>query len=195
MVRMHPIGGLLFAFVGIAVVAAPWMLAARELSHGGVVEPAKVTAPPHAIVWGGRVFSSQAPFAAWLRSRGGSYRVWAARHPDERAVLERTAAPTRNSTAKAARSGSSSKASAPTVTVGAAEHAATSAADGSSSTSLSWLRIALLALASVMIIAALAPVPVLDSSGQALLGATQRAYLFAGGLSVGVGILIASAIS
>ena len=39
--------------------------------------------PAHAtgVVWAGRVFVNSASFERWLRARGGSYKVWAARHP------------------------------------------------------------------------------------------------------------------
>ncbi len=33
-----------------------------------------------AIVWGGRIFPTQAELAGWLRSRGADYSTWAIRH-------------------------------------------------------------------------------------------------------------------
>jgi hypothetical protein len=36
---------------------------------------------PTGVVWAGRVFVDRASLDRWLRARGGSYDVWAARHP------------------------------------------------------------------------------------------------------------------
>jgi hypothetical protein len=42
--------------------------------------PAPVRAS--SVIWAGRVFVDSASLGRWLRARGGSYDVWAARHPD-----------------------------------------------------------------------------------------------------------------
>ena len=58
--------------------------AAEELSRRDV----PVYGQPTSIVWADRVYSNKHDLARWLRSRGASYDVWAARHPAVAEVLE-----------------------------------------------------------------------------------------------------------
>lgn len=129
---------------------------------------------PSAIVWGNGVFSSRATLADWLKSRGASYNRWARRHPDARAVLEhRRAAP------KTARARSDSTFAAP--------------AAASNSRVTHWTRLGetlLLAVAALAMLLALLPAPRLAIVGDGL-SITQRAYVFAVGLAVCVGVGIA----
>jgi hypothetical protein len=68
----------------LIVTALPWVVAARTIRNA---EPGQARAAPNAIVWADRVFDSRRSFAAWLRSRGGSYAGWAAAHPSLYRVL------------------------------------------------------------------------------------------------------------
>lgn len=60
-------------------VALVFALVASQLAAG----PSKphATAQAQAIVWNNRVFFDREELAKWLRSRGASYDVWAANHP------------------------------------------------------------------------------------------------------------------
>ena len=56
------------------------------------VKPVRSSVPPvSAVVWGDRVFLTQAPFRSWLKVRGVSYGVWAHRHPPANRLLARHA--------------------------------------------------------------------------------------------------------
>lgn len=60
-------------------VALVFALAASQLAGGRAKPPASAHA--QAIVWNNRVFFDREELAKWLRSRGASYDVWAAHHP------------------------------------------------------------------------------------------------------------------
>jgi hypothetical protein len=68
---------LLIASAAVAVLcasAAPWSAAAAPR--------------PKVLEWGGQSFPRPQLLAAWLTQHGGSYTVWAARHPRARAIVE-----------------------------------------------------------------------------------------------------------
>ena len=58
----------------LCVSAAPWNAAAAPR--------------PKVLQWGGQSFARPQLLAAWLTQHGGSYTVWAARHPAARAIVE-----------------------------------------------------------------------------------------------------------
>ena len=60
-------------------VALVFALAASQLTGGPTKHP--VSAPAQSIVWNNRVFFDREALAKWLHSRGASYDVWAANHP------------------------------------------------------------------------------------------------------------------
>lgn len=70
-------------------VALVFALAASQLA-GGKPKQA-VSAPAQAIVWNNRVFFDREQLAKWLRSRGASYDVWAAHHPQPTSTTLSTA--------------------------------------------------------------------------------------------------------
>jgi hypothetical protein len=72
--------------LALALVAVPWFLALRGLIVAKPVSPS--ASIPRAVVWADRVFPSPPQLAAWLRSRGADYALWAQRHPDARDALE-----------------------------------------------------------------------------------------------------------
>lgn len=193
--RLAPTIRRLLIAAAIAVVAAPWAVVARTLVNAKPVDTGSAVAA-RSIAWGGRVFSKQADLAAWLRSRGASYSVWAARHPGDRAILEHTAtAATGGDNAQAAGTTGSGVTSANAGKTATPQASAGSPAGSTSGRSVSWLTIILLALASMTMLAAFAPsvVPVLGEDVR--LTEIHRAYLFAAGLAVSVGVLVAGVLS
>jgi hypothetical protein len=198
----------LLVVLAVAVVTAPWAVVARTLVNAKPVATSGASAA-RSIVWGGRVFSTKADLAAWLRSRGTSYDAWAARHPDDRAILEHTKTRAAGGGAEATGTGSSAapatsggaagtgSSAAPATSGGAAapRSSASPSVASPAGSSVSWLSILLLTLASMTMLAALVPsvVPVLGEDIR--LTETHRAYLFAAGLSVSVGVLVAGALS
>ena len=52
---------------------------------GGVSTP---LTKPTSLLWSGRVFTSRADLAGWLRGRGVTYATWAKRHPAPARVLQ-----------------------------------------------------------------------------------------------------------
>lgn len=80
-----PLGATLGFVRIVALLTAPcavalvFALAASQLTGG----PSKPTTSAHAqgIVWHNRVFFNREQLAKWLRSRGASYDVWVAHHP------------------------------------------------------------------------------------------------------------------
>lgn len=191
--RLTPTTRRLLVAVAVAVVAAPWAVVARTLVNAKPVETGSTVAA-RSIAWGSRVFSTKADLAAWLRSRGASYSVWATRHPGDRAILEHTTTTATGGSAQAAATGSgaTSANSGETATPRASAGPPASSTSGSS---VSWLTVALLAIASTTMLAALVPsaLPVLGEDVR--LTETHRAYLFAAGLAVSVGVLVAGVLS
>lgn len=95
---MSPVAALhvskrLLVVLALAAAAVPWVFAARMLMHPTPVTTPRTSAPPHSIVWAHRVFTSPADLAAWLKSRGMTYRLWAARYPVDAAILEQRPIP------------------------------------------------------------------------------------------------------
>lgn len=192
--RLAPTTRLLLIAVGAAVVAAPWAVVARTLVDAKPV--ALNSGSARSIVWGGRVFSKQADLAKWLRSRGASYSVWAELHPGDRAILEHTTKPAASGGGQAAGARAGGTATSTTASRSRKPPAsAESPATTASGSSVSWLRIALLALASLSMLAALLPTVAPVSGEDISLTATHRAYLFAAGFSVSVGVLVAGVLS
>lgn len=70
-------------------VLLPWAVAGAILlgtaAFAFVPREVKTNRPPPgqtgALVWGNGVFANALELEAWLRIRGGSYRIWAQRHP------------------------------------------------------------------------------------------------------------------
>jgi hypothetical protein len=60
------------------LVGAVWATAIHTLTTPKRIP---VTLRPEAVAWGDRVFTSRVDLAAWLASRGLSYRAWERRHP------------------------------------------------------------------------------------------------------------------
>ena len=126
--------------------------------------------PPSAIVWGDGVFSNRTAIADWLSSRGASYGRWARLHPAARDVVEhkrRRAAATADT-----------RIDLPAQPSGGAA---------------AWTRkieLVLLAGAALVMLVAVMPMPRIALPGVGL-SATQRAYVFAIGLAVCVGVGIA----
>jgi hypothetical protein len=79
-------------WVGLAVVIAviPWLFVIRAIENA---QPVMSPVRPSSVVWAGRVFSSPEQLGRWIRSRGGSYKVWHAAHPQAGANLGHTAPP------------------------------------------------------------------------------------------------------
>jgi hypothetical protein len=80
--------------LAVPLVAAGFALglviAATHLVQGVSPEPFQ----PTAIVWADRVFATPHQFDVWLRSRGSSYKLWAAHHPTLAQRLKRPPART-----------------------------------------------------------------------------------------------------
>jgi hypothetical protein len=70
----------------LAAVLAPIGLVMSVANDSPVQAPEPVVQTP-GVVWAGRVFVDQEA-AAWLRARGVSYEIWAARHPVAAAQLD-----------------------------------------------------------------------------------------------------------
>jgi hypothetical protein len=179
---VHRVVGL----AAVALVAAPWVVVARTLTHAKPVHVAG--SRPSAIVWGDRVFSSRAQLAGWLTARGGSYRHWSALHPVARSTVEHTARkafrppPTRT------------KAAGPT-TAAKRRHAASTrplqvAATGSTLPWATLVKVALAVLASAMMLVALVPATQLEFREIRPLSLEHRTYLFAAGFSTLAGIAV-----
>lgn len=67
----------------IAVLFGPALLAVALMEGmARFAPPTEVSVEQPALVWSGRVFTSEEQFARWLASRGGSYERWQARHPE-----------------------------------------------------------------------------------------------------------------
>ena len=185
---------LLVAGICASALLVPWALLVHKLIHAS---PVISSARPASIVWNGTVFSSREQLERWLHSRGASYAEWAARHPADRKILEPDAkAPARRPTSAAGGSTASpsqrSKAASSTPT--AAQNPQGARLGSDSGTSLAWLKLALVTLAALAMLAGLLPgfVPVPRGAlAVQWLNASRRAYLFAVGFSVCVGVLIA----
>ena len=70
---------IVLALVGPALLAGALMLSTTSVVGKTPPDP---HLPASAVLWGDRYFESQASLTRWLRSRGASYRIWAARHPE-----------------------------------------------------------------------------------------------------------------
>lgn len=147
-----------------AVVITPWVLAARSLTS-----PLRVTQPsasPRSVVWANRVFSSRSALASWLAANGASYKTWASNHRIDAAILEHAPAkaftPPKQTTAATSRRSNSA-----------------------------WARIGLLAVATLLMLAALIPADLAPLAAVDWLSATRRTYVFAVGFALCVGVLIA----
>ena len=66
--------------LGALLLPVAVLLPAAYVGHR-LSEDRPAPVPPAAVVWAGRVFVDSASFDHWLRARGSSYEVWAARHP------------------------------------------------------------------------------------------------------------------
>jgi hypothetical protein len=70
---------VVLALVGPALLAGALMLSTTSVVGKTPPDP---HLPASAVLWGDRYFESRASLTRWLRARGASYRIWAARHPD-----------------------------------------------------------------------------------------------------------------
>jgi hypothetical protein len=77
--------GLAVIAVLLAMMVFVWLQVARTLK---AAKPAPVTAQPTSLVWGNRVFQTQAQLKRWVEGRGLSYTTWAAQHQGAVAVIE-----------------------------------------------------------------------------------------------------------
>jgi hypothetical protein len=66
--------------LGALLLPVAVLLPAAYVGHR-LSEDRPAPVPPTGVVWAGRVFVDSASLDRWLRARGGSYDVWAARHP------------------------------------------------------------------------------------------------------------------
>jgi hypothetical protein len=203
--------------IALLAVAVPWFFVARTMRRAQPVEIS--TKPPNSLVWGDRVFSTQAALGRWIRSRGASYGTWLATHPAGAAVLEHrpppaTAAPPKAPVQTAAAKSIGLLQQSPTAAFppksGAQRHqqparaAATPAGpalsvaaknSGSSPLHLLWVvAVFLLAgLAAVLVAFAMVPQRVLAQVRPqwANLSADMRIVALAAAFSIGVGALVA----
>jgi uncharacterized protein YfaQ (DUF2300 family) len=140
---------------------------------------------PQAIHWGHRAYSSRAPLASWLSAHGASYPIWARRHPVGAAIVEHRPLPP-----KPPRTAPQAP---PRPKPPAHEMPAPRQPSGSR-ISVASVRYVLLVLAALVMLAAAAPAALVRPGGRgAWLSTTRRTYVFALGLSVCVGVLIAGA--
>jgi hypothetical protein len=168
---------------GLAVTAVPAALAAPPSA-----QPPRA-APPPSIVWANHVFSTRGALAAWLSARGTTYSAWARRHPADAAILEHVAArppgavqpPTSGGPPFAPPSGGAVAAETPGGGVPA----------GGSGGFVPWAQFVLLALAALTMLIAAVPAALARVLGPDWLGSTRRTYLFALGLSLCIGVLVA----
>ena len=58
-------------------------------------KPLPPSSQPTSVIWANRVYVNKHDLAQWLRSRGGSYQVWAANHPAIAETFEPSRTPTR----------------------------------------------------------------------------------------------------
>ena len=75
-------------------VALLFALVASQLAAGPSKHPA--SAPAQSIVWNNRVFFDREQLAKWLHSRGASFDVWAANHPQPAAVVPQVKPPAKS---------------------------------------------------------------------------------------------------
>jgi hypothetical protein len=66
--------------LGALLLPVAVLLPAAYVGHR-LSEDRPATVRPTGVVWAGRVFVDSASLDRWLHARGGSYTVWAARHP------------------------------------------------------------------------------------------------------------------
>jgi hypothetical protein len=66
--------------LGALLLPVAVLLPAAYVGHR-LSEDRPVPVRPTGVVWAGRVFVDSASLGRWLNARGGSYDVWAARHP------------------------------------------------------------------------------------------------------------------
>jgi hypothetical protein len=156
----------LLVVAAAAVVITPWVLAARSLTSPLRVTQPSASIPPRSVVWANRVFSSRSALASWLAANGASYKTWASHHRIDAAILEH--APAKAFTP-------------PRQTAAATSHRSNSA----------WARIGLLAVATLLMLAALIPADLAPLPAVDWLSATRRTYVFAVGFALCVGVLIA----
>jgi hypothetical protein len=203
--------------IALFVVVAPWFFVVRTMDRAHPVEIS--TKPPNSLVWGDRVFSSQATFGRWLRSRGVAYHTWLATHPAGASVLTHkpppaAAAPPRARVQPVAATSTSLLQQAPTAAFPPKSHAHTATArssnepaaaghalaaaaknSGSGPLHLLWvLAVFLLAgLAAALVAFAMVPQRVLAlvRPEWANLSADMRIVAFAAAFSIGVGALVA----
>jgi hypothetical protein len=177
----------------LAVAAAPWVFAVKKLSNGGPVTSSTTYTQPHSIVWANRVFSSKAGLSAWLVSRGTAYELWASRHPGDAAIVEHLARTAGSLPARAPKVKTS--ASQPQVPATAAHSLPeqTPTPSAHSGGSGSWLELLLLGAAVMAMLAAATPAALARVVGGEWLSSARRAYMFALGLSVCVGLLMSGA--
>jgi hypothetical protein len=79
--------------VALALAALVVLATASVCSRLVPAEPIVSGTLPTGLAWADRVFTSKRDFAAFLRSRGASYELWAGRHPGA-APWERSVQPT-----------------------------------------------------------------------------------------------------
>ena len=162
--------------------------------------PTSAAARADAIVWANRVFSSRAALAAWLSVRGTTYESWARRHPGEAATLEHLPVSTGGALRPPARVSAPRGGGPPSAPTGGSGAVAASppavlppggASSSGSSGTASWAPLALLGVAVLAMLAALVPAPLVRVLGPGWLSTSRRMYVFAFGLSLCIGVLVA----
>lgn len=169
----------LLVVAALAVAIIPWVLAARSLTRPVRITQPSASIPPRSIVWANRVFSSRPPFASWLAANGASYRTWARHHRVDAAILEHI--PTKAFTPAKQRAAG----------VTLRPKSASPEASSGSRSSVTWARIGLLAVATLMMLVALIPAALVPLPAGDWLSATRRTYAFALGFALCIGVLIA----
>jgi hypothetical protein len=201
------------AWIGVAILVAivPWLYVVRSVERA---QPVEIRAQANSVVWAGRVFTSEAELARWLRSRGASYTAWLATHPDGVATLAHKPAPVEAGRVKHAPrrvAGHASKATA----AGRVQHPRTRAAAGGatseagraqySSHSAVWsslghlkrllLEIVVLLTVAALVVLTLAPEPLVERLRPEWARAASvevRVGAFALAFSVATGALVVS---
>jgi hypothetical protein len=176
----------------LLVAALPWLLVARTM---GNARPVGSHTAPNAIVWADRVFGSERELATWLRSRGGSYRDWAANHPGlYRILAHKPAAPATTTPVTTTR--------ATATTAGAPTHASPARIPSARGVaafvkSIVWLlaKVGAIVLALALLVFALGPDPVVarlsPRSGLAFATVELRIAAAAAAISLATGIFAA----
>jgi hypothetical protein len=76
---------LILILILVAMMVFVWLQVARTMKSG---TPPPTTLQPASLVWGNRVFQTEAQLKRWVEGRGLSYSAWVNRHRGAVAVIE-----------------------------------------------------------------------------------------------------------